>query len=283
MRSWALGGFLDGVAASRGVLWVSDLSGGRIVRLDSSTGRQVADIPVADGPLTIAANDESVWVASYNGATVTRFDARTAHQTATIQTPSPQPCGIALTADQVWIFDQSDGAGGVTSLRGATLGPLRQPAHAGYASAGFGAVWVPDFTGGSDTVTRLDTTTHATRTVKVGTQPIQALAAGDSVWVSNTMDSTVTRLDPTTLTPRATIAIPGGQTGGLAYADGLVWVTSYRGNLVAAIDPATNTMLGTVPVPGAAENIAVDPRGNLWVTQSTGTITELKPSARAHP
>ena len=283
VRSWNIGGFLDGIAYTRGVLWVSDLKADRVVRLNTSTGRQLPDIPVQDGPLTVVANTDAVWVASYLGSTVARLDSRTGAKAATITTPSPQPCAIAVTGDGVWIFDQSDGAGGFAPLQGATLRPVQQQAHAGFASVGFGAVWVPNFTGGPGAVTRLDLTTHATRATRVGHAPIQALAAGDSVWVSNTTDSTVTRLDPTTLATRATIAVPGGQTGGLAYADGLVWVTSYEGNLVAAIDPATNTVVGTVTVPGSAENIAVDARGNLWVTQSTGTITELKPTARAHP
>lgn len=277
VRSVHPGGFLDGIAYSHGVMWVSDLNGNRVVRLDTASGGQLADVPVPGGPLTVVADADRVWVASYDGSAVTRLNAASGAKEAVVATPSAKPCGLAIDGDRLWVFDQSDGAGGVTGVTGEALTRVTQPAHAGFAGAGFGAVWVPDFTGATDTVTRVDPVTHGTLNMSVGHQPIMALPAGDSVWVSNSVDATVSRLDPATGAVRATIPVPGGQTAGLAFAGGLVWVASYRGSLVAAIDPITNTVLGTVAVPGRAENLAVDPDGMLWVTQSSGTVTELEP------
>lgn len=283
IRSVHPGGFLDGIAYSHGVVWASDLKGNRVVRLDTASGRELPDIAVSDGPLTVLAGASSVWVASYNGAIVSRFNAATGAKEADIATPSAKPCGLALDGDRLWVFDQSDGAGGFTAATGTTLTPVRQSARAGFAGAGFGAVWIPDFTGGTDKVIRVDTGTRATREFSVGHQPIMAIAGGDSVWVSNSVDSTVSRLDPLTGATRATIPVPGGQTGGLAFAGGLVWVASYGGSLVAAIEPATNAVTGTVEVEGRAENIAVDADGTLWVSQTSGTLTQLRPRAGSTP
>lgn len=259
IRSIHPGGFLDGIAYSHGLVWVSDLTGNRVIRFDTASGRALPDTAVPDGPLTVTATASAVWVASYHASRVTRFVSASAASAGVITTPSPQPTGMAIDGPRLWIFDQSDGAGGVVDTAGATLNRVTQPAHAGFASAGFGAIWVPDFTGATKTISRVDSASHAVRTMNVGNQPIMALAAADSVWVSNTADATITRLDPNAGTARATISVPGGQTGGLAYSGGVVWVASHGGDLVAAINPATNKVIGTVTVPGPAENIAADP------------------------
>ena len=277
VRSVHPGGFLDGIAYSHGAMWISDLSGNRLIRLATIDWSRLPDIAVPDGPLSVVATERAVRVGSYNGSLVTRFGAASGVRDGTISTPGPQPCGLVASGGRLWVFDQSDGSAGVVNVSGTSLNHFDQPAHAGFASAGFGAIWVPDFTGGTGTISRIDAASHASGGIKVGNQPIVALSGGDSVWVSNTVDATVTRIDPQTQTARATIAVPGGQTGGLAFADDVLWVASYGGSSVAAIDPSTDTVLGAVAVDGPAENIAADPAGNLWVTQSDGTVTELKP------
>ncbi|HEV7205500.1 MAG TPA: hypothetical protein VGN18_12885 [Jatrophihabitans sp.] len=272
-----MGGFLDGIAYSNGTMWISDLDGNRVIRLAAEDARRRPDIAVPEGPLTVVATERSVWVASYNGSVVTRFTSANGARDATIPTPGPRPCGLVVAAGRLWVLDQSDGSAGTADVAGAALTRFDQPARAGFASGGFGAIWVPDFSGSSRTVSRIDLASRAVRRIAVGNQPIMALAGGDSVWVSNTVDATVTRIAPRTGAVRATIRVPGGQTGGLAFARGVLWVASYGGASVAAIDPRSGAVLGTVAVPGPAENIAADPAGNLWVTQADGTVTELRP------
>ena len=59
----------------------------------------------------------------------------------------------------------------------------------------------------------------------VGTGPRSlAFAAGD-LWVANSLDSTVSRIDPATLAVRATIPVGSGPSAVIA-ADGSVWVAN---------------------------------------------------------
>jgi YVTN family beta-propeller protein len=70
------------------------------------------------------------------------------------------------------------------------------------------------------------------------------LAAGGSVWVSNSEDGTVSRIDPSSAKVTATIEVCKAPEG-LALAEGSVWVVCEESDAVGRIDPATDTMVDT--------------------------------------
>ena len=63
-----------------------------------------------------------------------------------------------------------------------------------------------------------------TTTVPVGGSPVGVAVGGGSVWVANSRDGTVTRIDAATAKPVKTIEV-GGSPQAVAVADGKVWVT----------------------------------------------------------
>ncbi|WP_295697236.1 PQQ-binding-like beta-propeller repeat protein [Lapillicoccus sp.] len=272
------GGFLDGLVVVGGVLWSSDVTGDRLVRVDAGSGSVLPPVPSPGGPLTLVADGGSVWVAHYNGHDVTRYDGRTAVNTATVQTPSDKPCGLVLLDGKLWVVDQSDGAGAVIDT--ATVKVVKKiatGAHSGWASAGFKAVWVPDFQGGTGTVVRLDPVNGATTArYAVGGGPLMATPGDGSVWVSDNSDNTVVRLDPASGKVLASIAVPRGPAAILVQPH-RVWVTSYEGNALTVIDPATNRVLGTLALPGSAQNM-VQTGDHLWIALASGSLVEIAPS-----
>jgi len=98
-----------------------------------------------------------------------------------------------------------------------------------------------------------------------------AVGAG-SVWVPNTGDGTLSRVDVATNTVVATIryaaARPAGDTGefydSAAFGHGSVWVASDQTRVVARIDPQTNAVVATIAVAPRPAQITVTSEA-VWV------------------
>jgi YVTN family beta-propeller protein len=115
---------------------------------------------------------------------------------------------------------------------------------------------------------------HVQATIRVGKAPGAVVVEGSSVWVANSEERTVSRIDPATDGVVATIPV-GGRPTHLTAASGAVWVTTPQG--MQWIDPKLNRVVQTVPLragPGDAE-LAFD--GCLWVSFNDGTVRRLNP------
>ena len=117
------------------------------------------------------------------------------------------PYGVAVGYDKVWVSC----ARGLIEVNPATIEQrwvVRLEAEGSQfgvdLAVGGGAVWL----GGSDgRLIRIDPTTERSRT-RTSLDPIDAIAFGHgSVWTVDTFDGSVTRYDPDTLEPLATIEI----------------------------------------------------------------------------
>jgi virginiamycin B lyase len=74
-------------------------------------------------------------------------------------------------------------------------------------------------------VSRIDPRSNvATRAISVGDTPLALAVDEHAVWVVNAGDGTVSRIDPRTATVVATIQV-GHRPQGVALAGGAVWVT----------------------------------------------------------
>ena len=140
---------------------------------------------------------------------------------------------------------------------------------------------------------------------------------GTDIWVSNSLENTLSRIDPTTNTVTATIEVY--PTPGAVRVDGSnlwvttgsttpckdrpnhehrhgtvtvgagpyrsvgaanVWVANVYDNTVSKIDPATNGVTATIDVPGGPRGLAFD--GNMWVTsQALNKVSEINTSSNA--
>lgn len=117
-------------------------------------------------------------------------------------------------------------------------------------------------------------------TIEVGEGPTE-LAAGDSaIWVSNTAEGSVSRIDPSTNEEMAKIEV-GGAPGDLAVAgDGAVWVANPELGVVQRIDPLGNSRTPDVAIPVAPEMSAIDLAVDryLWVSVVGQELIQVDPS-----
>ena len=92
-----------------------------------------------------------------------------------------------------------------------------------------------------------------------------AIAVGeDAVWVANTQEDTVARIDPATAAVTATISV-GRRPTGVAAGGGAVWVANSLSGTVSRIDPETNLVEATVEVGEAPQGVTVA-HGLVWVS-----------------
>jgi YVTN family beta-propeller protein len=104
--------------------------------------------------------------------------------------------------------------------------------------------------------------------VPVGSTP-RGVAVGDSVWVANSADGTVSQVDPRTLKVVQTVGI-GAQATDIATGAGGVWVATGNDNTLVQMQPRTGAVLATLPLPKekdqptSAPAVAVG-EGAVWV------------------
>jgi YVTN family beta-propeller protein len=128
---------------------------------------------------------------------------------------------------------------------------------------------------GDDSVSRIDPATNSSAPIPVGSSPSGVAVGAGAVWVANSGEGTVSRIDPKTSRAK-TIAVRPGPTG-IVVAFGSVWVTNALDAKVTEIDPDTNTVTKEVPVGAGPIGIAAG-GGYLWVTnQGDGTVTRFNP------
>ena len=102
------------------------------------------------------------------------------------------------------------------------------------------------------------------------------VARGD-VWVANSLDGTVSRIDTdSNELVGEPIRVGNGPTA-VAFGEGSVWVTNVDDQTVSRIDPVTGRVTATLPVDAAGRGIAVG-RGSVWISDSVANrVVRLDP------
>jgi YVTN family beta-propeller protein len=150
------------LAVGGGSLWVANHDARTVTRIDTQTGKVVADIPVPSEPHRVAYGAGAVWVGNWHDNSVSRIDPQTNRVVG-----SPIPIGSH---------------------------------HAGNLVVGAGGVWVtsdyrPEAGPEDVVVVRIDPQTNqAVQTIAVGGHPIDVAATADAVWVSVANPGTLLRI-----------------------------------------------------------------------------------------
>ncbi len=151
---------------------------------------------------------------------------------------------------------------------------------AGVAAFGVSRVLAPDSLGGIDenAVGLIDPDGgRITHQYSVGRGPGAVVAGSGSIWVANTLDGTVTRIDRKR---HREVDIPvGGAPHGLAFGAGALWVADGDARSVAQIDPGSNNVLQRYDVGNAPSAVAFA-SGALWV--ASGVDGSLERIAIGH-
>ena len=95
------------------------------------------------------------------------------------------------------------------------------------------------------------------------------------MWVANSVDQTVWRIDPRSLVRTAEVAL-ADQPFDFSLAFGSLWVTSELGTSVTQIDATSNTIQRTLTMPGPARGIDSGP-DEVWVALGNGEVARIDP------
>ena len=133
---------------------------------------------------------------------------------------------------------------------------------------GLGSVWVGSQTGSK--IFRINPATNAVTPIRIGKHGSLCVDVHrDGVFVSNTADDSVTKLDPATNTIVSTVKVGQGPADGERGPDGLEWIPNQRDGTVSLIDPSTNKVVGTVHV-GGLPFVVRRAFGSMWVDDFKG-------------
>jgi YVTN family beta-propeller protein len=260
----SVGQKLVGVAAGQGAVWAADETGKAVVRIDTSTNKVVAKIPVSDTPNAVAVSDDGVFV-SAGPSLIARID--------------PATNKIAASEDQNSSYDIAAGFGfvwgtnfldnnvqrvvpGDMTLTEISQGVGKEPR---FVSVGPDAVWVLASDG---TLSRLEqsegkqdlpktTTTKASS----GQYPGGMAADDQGVWIAES--DSLWRHDPKTGALVQTISLGNSLVAnGLAVGGGYVWVTDFSDGKVIRYDEKTKQVLPPIDISGDTSRLAVGPYGS---------------------
>ena len=236
---------------------------GAVSRVDPESGVVVDRIPVGGEPGSIAYGGGAVWVASTIGRPSRGSTRPPRRSTHTIHLPGANPVAIAYGAGRVWVADSStaravrDRPGDGMRWSGRVAGSAaerdrdrgRRDLGRGYDDA---------------TVEKLDPHRGGcSARVRVGDGPAALAFGAGSLWVANSLDSTVSRIEPASLEGDS-------HDRGRERPDragrrrGRVWVANQYSGTVSRIDPRRDRVAASVAVGGAPTSLTVS-GGTLWV------------------
>jgi YVTN family beta-propeller protein len=117
--------------------------------------------------------------------------------------------------------------------------------------------------------------------VRVGSEPVAIVYGHDSVWVANSEDGTVSRIDPKTRDVEATIGVPSPVD--LAVGAHAIWVAGGIDGTVSRIDPDSNDVVATLDLRGAdplvprtVNGIAAG-AGGVWAAVAGKVLVRIDP------
>lgn len=231
------------LAAGAGALWVLKNDEQMVVRIDASSGRVVARIPLGFTPFDIATTDHAVWITGYYDDQLVRIDPATNQLVARLTLPDGA-AGIAASDQAVWVA--SSIAGQVSRIDPAT-----------------------NQVGASITIA-------CPVTCSQGSVPLAIAATPDAIWVRTVGDGELARIDPQAnrVVTAIDVTFSVGRDGQdhLAVMNGAVWVS---GISLQRVDPDTNRVSGTIDVNTTSVSAGF---GSLWVTDIFGRIERITPA-----
>jgi YVTN family beta-propeller protein len=121
--------------------------------------------------------------------------------------------------------------------------------------------------------------------VPVGVRPAAIAVGEDAVWVANSGEGTLSRIDPETRKVVRTLGGVGSSPEDVAAGGGYVWVANGSDGTVSQIDPRLNAVVATLDLRGSDE-LAPDAAyavafgfGSLWVASGPRSVLRIDPEA----
>jgi YVTN family beta-propeller protein len=252
--------------------------------IDPESNQLVDTVPSGIDPADVSADADHVWVANRGDNSVTEVDAETKAIVGT-NSAHTRVGGMAAGAGGVWIGDSlgeklvrldPDFPDAARSIRlGRTRGPDFTDVNP--VAVGQGAVWVP---AANVEIARVDPTSHRVADkIPIGNSPTAIATGAGGVWVGDSIDNSVTRIDPAGANAVAGPTPVGQGPSAIAVGEGAVWVANTQDDTVSRIDPRSLAVTQTIAV-GARPTGIVAAGGAVWVSNSLGgTVSRIDPEA----
>lgn len=259
----AVPGRPSAVAVAGDLVWVTDDERHVVHAIDARTGdRATRAYDVDRNPVGVASTRGAIWVAHASGSVV-RMDARTGRRGKTTEIGRPLTC-IAASGDRVWVCDFNAKLVVEIDARTSEVARLYAVPDGVVRVAVAGTfLWV---TGEENTATRLDLRTRRVGpAVDVGGGPIGLAYDGRTIWVANSDDGTVSRLDARSGRRIGPPIRVGKGPIGVAVLDGTVYVANQDDLTVTRIDASSGRVLGEALDVSTAPRGLASGGGAVWV------------------
>jgi DNA-binding beta-propeller fold protein YncE len=133
----------NGVAVGAGSVWVvGDTRDPTLWRVDPTTQRVIATIPLPFAPRDVAAGSRGIWLVNRRDDAVVRVDPRTNRFAATIRV-GRSPSAVAIGEGEVWVSNELDGTvSRIEPKRNVVDGTISVGSAPIDLTAGLGALWI---------------------------------------------------------------------------------------------------------------------------------------------
>jgi YVTN family beta-propeller protein len=129
-----------------------------------------------------------------------------------------------------------------------------------------------------DTVSRVDAESGQVSTIDIEGEPTGVATGADFAWVTDATEGTVEQVDPEANVVVGSLEVGNGAAG-VAVAFRAVWVVTAVDGEVARVDLATGEVTDRIPVGSRPTAIAAG-AGSLWVTdEAAGTVVRVQPGS----
>jgi YVTN family beta-propeller protein len=252
--------------AAAGSLWVANLDDRTVTRIDVSSRRILQSIPVGGAPTALAAAPGAVWVSDTTGQ-ISRIDPEYNRLV-----PTRQLVAYSLLAGTAWPMLVASRSMWIVNPDGYVgqfdPGSGRQTGSVDVgnepSAVAAGAASLWVTNSADGTVTRIDPVTLVATTIPVGHGPDAVAVNAAGVWVANVGDDTLVRINPDTGAVAATVSVGDGPAAVLATATAL-WVANARDGTVMRLDPRSGAVTKTIHL-GGSPTALVSAAGQVWVT-----------------
>jgi outer membrane protein assembly factor BamB len=277
-----LGEVLGSVTGGAGDAWVDDRWSERLVRLDRTSGRVVARIPV-DGRLALAAGAREVWALQSGGGygrelrgPLLRVDVASNRVVERIPLPA-LGFGVVVAGENVWVWGP-DRLMRISARSGLVVKTIAVPDHFG-ETTGFALLGPePVISTADGHLVRFDPLTGsvlAAVPVRLTAPALQEIGEYRAVLSAG---GSVVAVNPATGRPLWERRL-GYRIGSVVQTRGALWAQGAYirdpGDRVWRLDPRTGAVHGSALLPAFGTMGMAAVRGTLWVTAGSGRVVVL--------
>ena len=262
---------------------MANLDDDTVIRIDPTTKRVIKTIATGTAPGGLVGTRDAVWAIGADGV-VLRIDPEVNEVVARIPTvkvgslPGGSAAGVSVAATSTAVWAVSGGHFSVPQVfRIDPATNLARPFVATGNAPTAVAVGFGDLwvsDSFENTVTRVDPAGVVVAPIPVGHGPIAVAVGEDAVWVADSLDDAVVRIDPETNSVVDTIPV-GRSPSSIAVEAGSVWVGNRHDGTVSRIDPEKNEVVDTIEIASSPAGLAVA-AGSLWLTSQAGVGSALE-------